>query len=263
MVADGYKISALDKGLRVLACFGPNHRSLGASEVSRLTKIPVSTCFRVLRTLADSEFVKQLDDGSFAPSAAVLRLGFAALQGNEIVEAVRSPLRDLQRKTHETCSLAVLSGPDILYLLRYKSDGYIIGNVVAGTTLPASITSMGKVLLATLSEDDLADILERIDLSGSRRGPQAIQNVDVLRKELAITRDRGWGMQNEEVAHGLRAISVPVLSMDGPVGAIAVSVEAGRWSQQHMIDAFLEHLQDAANKASINMGYLPWVDSSR
>lgn len=256
---ENYKIAALDKGLRVLACFTPNRRTLGVSEVGRLTRIPTSTCFRILRTLEASGFVKQLNDGPFTPSAAVLKLGFAALQGNEVVEATRPSLRDLQRRTRETCSLAVLSGTDIIYLLRYKSDAYIIGNVVAGSILPAAYTAMGKMLLACLEDADLDVLLSRIDLGAHHLGPNAILDLNELRSELLLTRERGWAEQNEEVAHGLRSIAVPVMSLDGPAGAIGVSVEAAQWPEQRMIDELLPPLRVAADKASISMGYLPTI----
>lgn len=155
-----------------------------------------------------------------------------------------------------------MSGADIVYLLRYKSDGYIIGNVVAGSILPASCTAMGKVLLSCLDELELESTLERIDLNGSRRGPNAVKTISELREELSVTRERGWGIQNEEVAHGLRSIAVPVINLDGPAGAIAVSVESSRWSEQKMIDELLPTLQETADKASISMGYLPSVRPS-
>lgn len=260
-MANEYKIAALEKGLRVLACFSPNQRSLGVSEVSRIAGIPVSTCFRILRTLADADFVRQLDDGTFAPSAAVLKLGFAALQGNEIVESTRLPLRELQRKTRETCSLTVLSGADIVYLLRYKSDRYIIGNVVAGSILPAACTAMGKTLLATLEEPSLEEVLSKIELDSPRMGPNAAKSLEELREDLETTRERGWGFQDEEVAHGLRSIAVPIINIDGPAGALGVSVEAAQWSEEEMVNKLLPPLTEAANKASVNMGYLPSVKS--
>ncbi|MGC4935572.1 IclR family transcriptional regulator [Gordonia sp. DT30] len=261
-MTDHYRIAALEKGLRVLACFTPNERALGVSEVARTTKIPVSTCFRILRTLEDSGYVEQLDDGTFTPSAAVLTLGFAALQGNEVVEATRLPLRELQRHTRETCSLAVLSGADIVYLLRYKSAGYVVGNVVAGSLLPAACTAMGKVLLSCLEDPELDATLAGVDLASYRMGPNAVQTMDELRAELATIRERGWGSQDEEVAFGLRSISLPVMNLDGAAGAIAVSVESAQWSHERMIDELLPQLRRAADKASISMGYLPSIRPS-
>lgn len=261
-MTDSYKIAALEKGLRVLACFTPGSGSLGISEISRSTGIPTSTCFRILRTLENSNYVLQLSGGNYAPSAGVLKLGFAALQGNELVEASQTPLRDLHRRTRETCSLAVLSGTDIVYLIRLKSEGYVIRNVVVGSVLPAAITSMGKMLLAGLSDEELERTLASVDFSRSKRGPNATRDIDALRDEVFLAHSRGWAVQDEEVAFGLRSVAVPVADMNGTAGAMGVSLEAAYWSQQAMIDKFLPLLIEAATRASVGMGYLPSATSS-
>lgn len=256
---ESYRIAALEKGLKVLACFTPERRQLGASEIARMTGIPVSTSYRILYTLKISGFVEQLPDGNFTPSTAVLKLGFAALQNNEVVEAARVPLRTLQKSTGETCNLGVLSGADLVYLLRYKTAHYIVGNVSVGSALPATCTALGKVLLAALDPDHLESVLQNVDLATAGVGPRAHRHRDTLLADLAETRDRKWGLQDEEVAYGLRAIAVPIRSLDGVAGAIGVSVEGARWSRDCMVGDLLGPLTETAQKISLRMGYLEGV----
>lgn len=258
----GYRISALDKGLKVLAAFTPQRHQLGASEIARITGIPVSTAYRVIRTLTDAGFLEQLDNGTFTPSVSVLTLGFSALQNNEVVDAARNPLKDLRAATGETCNLGVLSGDDLIYLLRYKTAHYIIGNVSVGSALPATCTAMGKALLATLDDDELARTLSDIDLTRAGVGPNAHRDVNALHADLLTTRKRGWGMQDEEVAHGLRAIAMPVRSLDGVVAAVGVSVEGARWPRERMTETLLDPLRETAAKVSLRLGYLEGVRPS-
>lgn len=254
-----YRISSLDKGLKVLSSFTPQRRQLGASEVARLSGIPVSTAYRILRTLADSGFVEQLEDGNFTPAVGVLKLGFAALQSNEVVEAASGPLRELRKSTGETCNLGVLSCGDVVYLLRYKTSHYVIGNVSVGSSLAATCTAMGKTLLATLEPEELSGVLAGMDLGRAGVGPRAHRTAETLMADLAETRDRGWGMQDEEVAHGLRAIALPVRNLDGVVAAVGISVEGARWSRERMITEILDALRETAQKVSLRLGHLEGV----
>lgn len=262
-MAESYRIAALEKGLQVLACFSSQRRHLGPSAVAKLSGLPVSTCYRILRTLEASGFVEQGDDGSFTPGPSVLKLGFAALQNNEVVEAARVPLKELQKETRETCNFAVLSGVDIIYLLRFKTEHYMISNVVAGSSLPAVCTALGKVLLASLSETEFDETSRTIDYSNTSLGPKAHKSRESLATEIVVTRQREWAIQDREMAHGLRAIAVPVFNIDGIAGAIGISVEADRWTQASMIEDLLPSLQEAAQKTSLRMGYLAVAKPSR
>ncbi|MFI1035455.1 IclR family transcriptional regulator [Streptomyces sp. NPDC020951] len=258
-----YRISSLDKGLKVLSCFTPQRRQIGASEVARLSGIPVSTVYRILRTLVDSGFVEQLEDGNFTPGVGVLKLGFAALQGNEVVEAASGPLKELRRSTGETCNLGVLSGGDLVYLLRYKTAHYVIGNVSVGSSLAATCTAMGKTLLAMLEPEELSSVLAGMDLTRAGVGPHAHRTTETLMPDLAKIRQRGWAMQDEEVAHGLRAIALPVRNLDGVVAAVGISVEGARWPRDRMTAELLDALRETAQKVSLRLGYLEGVAPSR
>lgn len=263
MTVPSYRVTALERGLKVLSTFTAQRRQLGVSEVARLTGLPVSTVYRLLRTLVDNGYAEQLPDGQFAPSVRVLELGFAALQHDAVVEAARGPLHDLSTRTGETCNLGMLAHTDVLYLIRHRTSHYVIANVFVGSSLPATCTSMGKILLALLPAPQLADVLADVDLATAGVGPNAHRSLAALRLDLDETRDRGWGLQDEEVAHGLRSIAAPVRSADGVVAAVGLSVEGARWSRERMLEEFRDQVLDTARKISVRLGYLEGVRPSR
>ncbi|NUL46059.1 IclR family transcriptional regulator [Cellulosimicrobium funkei] len=254
-----YRIVALERGLKVLSAFTADRHSLGSSEVARLTGIPVSTTYRILRTLEEAEFVEQLADGNFTPGVAVLKLGFAALQNDGVVEAARVPLQELHAATGETVNLAVLTGAKVMYLIRHRTAHYVIGNITVGATLPASCTGVGKCLLAYLPSEELHQVLTTADLQTAGVGPNAHRELNGLIEDLRHTRERGWSIQNEEVAHGLRAIAAPVRNIDGVVAAVGISVEGARWPVDRLTTELLDPLTAAAQKVSLRMGYLEGV----
>lgn len=258
MSRSSYRVVALERGLRVLSAFDSTHRVLGTSEAAERVGLPVATVYRILRTLADAGYTEQLPDGRFTPALQVLTLGFAALQDSDVVEAARDPLASLAARTRETCNLGVLTGSEVLYLIRHRTSHFVVGNLYVGSRLPAAATSMGKLLLALQPENERERLLAEADL-GRAGGPNACRDLDSLRADLKETAERGWGMQDEEVSHGLRSVAAPVHDPSGVVAAVNIAVEAARCSRERMLTELLPQVQDTAAQVSLKLGYLAAV----
>jgi IclR family transcriptional regulator, pca regulon regulatory protein len=249
-----YRIRSLTRGLDVLRCWETAPGELHLSAIAEQTDLPLPTVLRIVRTLAASSFVESTHSGGYRPGIAALRLGFAALDGMDVVRVADAPLRDLAHRTMETINLAVLDGADIRYLLRIRNADLVTADIRVGSRLPASCTSMGKVLLAYLPEVRLAGLLDDLDLQAGR-GPNAIHEREALVRELAMIRTRGWSGQDEELAYGLRSIAVPVRDRSGAVvAAVNMPVPATRWSQEELIERFLSELTETAGRISERLG---------
>src|SRR5690606_25918978 len=119
---------------------------------------------------------------------------------------------------------------------------------------PVQSSSMGKLLLAYAPGPERKTILQNADLSLSQ-GPNAIRTVEALRGELALIRERGWALQDQELAHGLRSIAAPVYDHDHTVvAAINIAVAAHRLSMDDLIDRFLKDLLETAWLISMSLG---------
>jgi IclR family pca regulon transcriptional regulator len=248
-------VSALAKGLRVLSTFSEQSRALRLVEVAALTGLPTPTVFRLLKTLEEEGYVDHLDDGRFRPGLSVLTLGYAALQGQDLVEAAGLPLQRLADQTAETANLGVLVGTNVLYVARIKNTDLVTANLQVGSTLPAAGTSLGKALLAALPDVELAARLSQVDLSASH-GPYAARSVAQLRHRIHEVRDRGWALQDEEVAHGLRSIAAPVRDATEVVAAVNIAVPASRWTLEELVERFLPPLLRTADEISRRLGYV-------
>ncbi len=250
-----YRVEALARGLRILSVFSEGQRSLRITDIARLSGLPVPTAFRLLRTLEEEGFIERGTDSVYVPGVAVLSLGFAALRSSSVVEAADKPLRDLAASTGETVNLAVLVASEILYLQRILNTDLVIANLQLGSRLPACCTSMGKLLLACLPE---AQLRERVDEAGlsACKGPRAARTFAELDQRLAEIRDRGWAMQDEEVAHGLRSIAAPVRdSTRRTVAAINIAVQASRFTPDQLAERLLPPLLATAQQISSRLGY--------
>jgi IclR family pca regulon transcriptional regulator len=248
-----YRIESLAKGLQVLRLFDETTTSLRLREVVERTGLPMPTAFRIVSTLEEEGFLERTEDGVLHPGVAVLTLGSAALRGSSLVAASERPLRALAQATGETVNLGVLQGDEVLYLVRLRNADLVTANIQVGSTLPAAFTSMGKVLLAHLDPADLADRIPDA-VFGTGQGPNAITSRAQLDAQLADIRDRGYAIQDQELALGLRSVSVPVFAGGPtPVAAINVAVSASRHGVEELQGPLLERVRTAAREIGMRL----------
>ncbi len=241
-----YRIEALAKGLQVLRAFDETSTGLRLRELSERTGLPMPTAFRIVATLEEEGFLERSDDGVLHPGVAVLTLGSAALRGSGLVQASERPLRALAAATGETVNLGVLVEDRVLYLARLRNADLVTANIQVGSTLPAVYTSMGKVLLAYLPPAALSRQIAGSSFSPDH-GPNAVLDRAALDAQLADIRAKGYAIQDQELALGLRSVSVPVFGVARePAGAINIAVSASR----HDVAALEGPLLDAARRAA-------------
>src|SRR5262249_40770359 len=116
---------------------------------------------------------------------------------------------------------------DIVYVARVPTSRIMRVAINVGTRFPAYATSMGRVQLAGLSDDDLTAYLARVNLKPLTAHTLATEAE--LRGELARIRAPGWALVDEELEEGLRSVAVPIRDRDGAVvAAVNVSAHASR-----------------------------------
>lgn len=248
-----YRIESLAKGLAVLRLFDERTLTLRLREVCDRTGIPMPTAFRIVATLEEDGFIERLPDGSIRPGVAVLTLGSAALRGSGLVQASESTLRELADATGETVNLGVLRGSEVLYLVRLRNADLVTANVQVGTTLPAVHTSMGKLLLSGLPASELERVLDGTGFDVGT-GPNAVRSRSQFMRQLEEIRERGYAIQDQELAQGLRSISVPVFGAGSePVAAINIAVASSRHAVAELRRTLLPKLHEAAAEISLRL----------
>jgi len=229
-----YRVEALAKGLRVLSLFDERRPTWRVTDLAAAAGLPMPTAYRLVMTLAAEGYLDHLPNGDYRPGVRTLTLGTAALRSLDLVELATPKLQQLGESTGETVNLAVLSGDQVLYLVRMRNSDLVHANIQVGSTLPAVHTSIGKLLLADLDE---ADLLERITESSFNvpHGPNAKLSLGELAEELGRIRRQGWAGQDEELMRGLRSVAGPVTGPGGRVIAgVNVAVHARDWSTRRI-----------------------------
>jgi IclR family pca regulon transcriptional regulator len=230
-----YRVEALAKGLRLLSLFDEQRPTWRVSDLAATSGLPMPTVYRVVMTLTAEGYLDHLPNGDYRPGVRTLTLGGAALRSLDLVALATPKLQRLGEETGETVNLAVLTGDRVLYLIRLRNSDLVTANIQVGSTLPAVHTSIGKLMLAHLSEPELRERITDASFP-SQHGPNAKVSLDELSQELTQIRDQGWALQDEELAHGLRSMAGPIVGAGGRVIAgVNLAVQARDWSTQRIV----------------------------
>ncbi len=168
---------SLERGLAILSAFKPGRPLLGSSELAREIGLSRSTAHRYVASLAMLGYLQQDPlTRKYRLGPRVLDLGFSAINSMEIREISAPYLQQLSDETGHTVNMAILDGSDIVYVERCRSSRQgqrdIDLNLHVGSRLPAYCTSMGKVLLAFMGDEERTALLDQIELAP--RGPNTL-----------------------------------------------------------------------------------------
>ncbi len=239
-------IEALARGLEVITAFRPGSPSMSLSAVATATGLARPTARRILLTLEELGYVRASDAG-YCLTPRVLDLGVTYMRALGLWDVARPHIEDLVAHTGESSSIGQLDGSDIVYVSRVAVPKIITLAVTIGTRFPALQTSLGKVLLADLSAEELDAVLAQPSRSGiiPRWQPSREERDDALRE----VRARGWALTDEQLAPGIRSVAAPLRDGNGRViAALNVTVHAAETPLSQLLE---EHLPLLLRTASL------------
>ncbi|MTI97442.1 MAG: helix-turn-helix domain-containing protein [Marinobacter adhaerens] len=240
-------VGALASGLEVLQAFDADHPRMTLSEVAARTDMDRAKARRFLLTLHALGFVKRTGR-QFELTPRVLQLGYAYQASNQYRAVIQQYLEDITAELGESSSLAVLDGDDVVYVVRSAARHRLMAITLSvGTRLPAAYTSMGRVLLAQLPQNELEAYIDRIQLE--RHTLSSITEKNVLREEIDKARNLGYAVLDQELDLGLRSVAVPAYSASGELlGALNISTNAARVDMDTLLNVYLPRLQIVADR---------------
>ncbi|MGH3759330.1 IclR family transcriptional regulator domain-containing protein [Actinophytocola sp.] len=239
-------VQSLSRGLGVLRCFTASTPNLTIAEVAHATGLTRSTARRFLHTLKTLGYVGS-QNGRFHLRPRVLELGYAYLSSVSIADIAQECLAPVAEELHEACSAAVLDGHDIFFIARVQTSRVMSITLTVGTRLPAYLTSLGRVLLAGLSEAELDEYLRTAEFH--RETGRTVVEKDALRELLAKVRRDGYCLVDQEMEIGVRSVAVPVRDGTGNVvAAVNAAAHASRVGLASLRKTFLPRLQEAAQE---------------
>lgn len=230
--------TSVDNALALLQLIG-ERQALRVAEAADLLGVARSTAHRLLAALRRRGFVTQdRPNGAYRPGPTLYEIGIRAASRIDIRRVARPVLEQVREETRETVSLAVLEGTTVRFVECAESPRSVrVGNRT-GVLRPAHASAVGKAILATFSDAELA-----------RRYPDgtlppdgaagALTDLAGLRADLDAVRARGYALNWEESVDGVCAVGVALRNTDGqPPAALAVAAPRSRMADEQAIAAF-------------------------
>ena len=246
-------MTSLARGLLVIQAFSQQSLHLSISQLSKRTGLSRASVRRCLHTLSKLGFAGTDDGRNFSLRPRVLALGHSYLSSMPLATVAQPVLEQLSHILHESCSIALLDGVDIIYVARANVTRIMAIDLGVGTRLPAFCTSIGRVLLANLPPEEMEALLSRVEFT--RYTDRTVTSVDKLRQVLLAVRRDGYAIVDQELELGLRSMAVPVQNpMGRVVAAMNVGAHGQRVSVQDMQTRFLPYLRAAAQELCLLLG---------
>lgn len=241
-------IQSLERGLAVINSFSRDRQTQTLSEVAQQAGLTRATARRILLTLTELGYVRQNGRG-FALTPRVLDLGYSFLSSFRVVELAQQPMERLVDEVKESSSMSILDNTEIVYVARVPTTRIMTIALALGSRLPVYPTSMGRVLLAGSSDDEISDYLAKTELR--RLTPHTITDVSELWEKLEEVRAQGFALVDQELEEGVRSIAAPITNSRGDViAAMNISCHAARVTVGRMKSEFKPRLIATAEEIS-------------
>lgn len=242
---------SLERGLAVLEAFGPLRAEIGVRELARRLGLNKSIIHRLVRTLAEREFLEQNPETlRYMVGPRAFHVGQRYSLASGPAEAALPVLQRLADHSQLNAYLGVLRGPSIVYLLTLQSSGPIVIRAKPGSPAHVHSTALGKVLLA--AHRDPATLLGPAPLP--RLTPSTVTDPALVLAEVDIVRAQGHAISDEENLPGVWAVGAPLVDRTGRVVA-AISGACPRYQvTEARVPDLVAAVRAAALQISKNLG---------
>jgi IclR family pca regulon transcriptional regulator len=245
-------VQGLERGFAVIRAFSSEAPTLTIAQVADRTGLTRAVARRYLLTLQTLGYVMQ-EANRFSLTPRMLDLGFTYLSTLDVASVAPPFMERVTEALHESCSVCVLDGDEIVYVARRAAKRIMSINLALGSRLPAHATPMGKVMLAHLPPPELDAYFKAATLT--RLTETTIVKPAELKKALAEVRVQGWAIADEETELGVRSIAAPIVDRAGEVhAALNVAGHAARVSLHQLKRTYLPVVLEAAHDISRALG---------
>jgi len=221
-----YMMRSLEKALFVIETMA-TRKSWKLKALNEACSIPKGTLQRILRTLEDLGYVRQVQrGGAYALTLKFHKLGNQIVSQSNMGSLLQPILHTLRNRVNETVNLSTLSGVDMVVVHQTTSSHALRMDSIVGTSFPAYASASGKVFLAFLPDEELRCFIKELRRSNADVNVNKINQVYI---ELEAVRKKGIGLDFEELFKGIRCVAAPVFDDLGKIIAtISCSVPTVR-----------------------------------
>jgi IclR family transcriptional regulator, KDG regulon repressor len=251
-------VQTLERASLILDILGQSPQGISIKDLSDRMHLPKGTTHRLVSSLSYFGYVRQdQNTKNYFLGFKLVELGNLLLSQLDLRKEAELFLRDLAERTKETVHLVILDGNEIVYLDKLETEPHTSGLRMAsrvGSRNPAHSCAVGKVLMAHLSPEALARMVEEKGLP--RRTGNTITDYNQLKEHMALVRKQGYAIDDEENERGIRCVGAPIFNEAGRVvAAISVSGPAFRVTKKSVQESLKKEVMETALRISQRLGF--------
>lgn len=250
-----YEIKSVSNALDILEAFTGDDAELGVTELGKRLDLHKNNVFRLLATLELSGYIEQNRiTENYRLGLKPLELGKAFQRHCGLTSQSKEVLKSLVAVCNETASIGVFRGGKVIYIDVEETTKSVRVISRLGAVLPAYCTSIGKVLLAFKSMEEITNFLQ--EASFKQYTNKTVDDREVLMHQLAQIRRRGYSIDNEEYEESVKCVAVPVRDYSrNVVAGLSITGPAHRLPDTRIEDELLPLILDAGVELSRKLGY--------
>jgi IclR family transcriptional regulator, acetate operon repressor len=246
-------VQSLVRALRLLNHVSEADDGISLTDVAHAVGLPPSTAHRLLSTLQQEGYVRfDHERIRWLVGVRAFVTGNAFLKTRDLVRIARPYMRHLMEESGETVNLAVEDSGQVVYLSQVECRQMMRALASPGARVPLHCSAVGKALLASMAEPRQIALLNKQALT--RLSTKTIVTRQALAKELARTAQRGYAIDDEEHAVGLRCVAAVICDEVGePTAALSLSGPMARIPDDRLPELGLL-VRRAADKVTRDFG---------
>lgn len=248
-------VNSVDRALTILELISNYKDGLGITEISNELDLHKSTVHRLLKTLIYKGFVIQNEETkNYLISFKLYEIGQRKVDKLDVLDLSKEHIKSLVEKVNETVHLVVRDEYSVAYIDKVESDNTISMSSKIGSRSPMYCTSVGKVILANSSKEDIKNSWKRSKIV--QYTENTIVDYDSFLEELKDVKSKGYALDNEEHEMGVRCIGAPIFNRFGEVeAALSVSGPSMRMTENKIYEIKGELLK-TADDIGRELGYM-------
>ena len=220
---DPSRVQSLTRALALLDTLAETADGMTLSDVAQIVGLAPSSAHRLLTTLESQRYVRFVPgEGLWQVGVQAFVVGQAFRRSRDVVTLARPQMRHLMEESGETVNLYIEEGGEAVCMAQVECRQMMRAISRPGGRVKLHSSGAGKAILATLSASDVARILQTRGLP--RVSDKTLDTPKKLKADLERIRERGYAVDDEEHAVGLRCVAAPILDEDGkPLAALSIS----------------------------------------
>ncbi len=246
-------VQSIDRALDIIEAVAGADHPMGLTEIANRVDLHKSTAYRIIETLFRRGYLAKNEDGTYKIGLKLIDAVSCYINSLELQTEARPYVAKLAAKFGLTAHLGVLDGEYVVYIEKMDVFSSVRMYSQIGLRMHAYCSSLGKVLLAGRSKEDVEKQMK--DCTFIRFTPHTIGNMQDLLEELRKVRKQGWAIDDEEYELGNRCIAAPIYDYCGEIVAAISASGSTIQITDEKIPQIAEGVMQIAQEISKGIGY--------